>query len=149
MGLHELNEMLYRFDDLKKGTFASRMQAKELALDNFRNVLFEAIELSQPKEKPKRTIADHYPAGGSPEPCSFCEKFGEIEEKKDKYEATLEKIQQWAKAYPLESFPEPDFKVVAKILKNNNLSLDEVSASNMRYVITQVLSIVDEALKEK
>lgn len=81
MGLHELTQMLYRFEGLMESTFASRMQADGIAIANYKDVLLTAIELSQPKEKPKHTIADHYPAGGSPEPCSFCEKFGEIEDR--------------------------------------------------------------------
>ena len=51
-------------------------------------------------------------------------------------EAALERIDNWAKAYPLKAFPEPDFKKVAEVLKAAGLSLDAVSASNMRHVIT-------------
>jgi hypothetical protein len=68
----------------------------------------------------------------------------QIENKKD----ALVKIQNWAKAYPLEVFPEPDFKKVAEVLKAAGISLDTVSASNMRHVINGVKKIVEQALKE-
>ena len=62
----------------------------------------------------------------------------EIEILRDK----LYRIKQWAEAYPLNVFPEPDFKKVAKVLKENDLSLDAVSASNMRHVINGVKEII-------
>jgi len=61
----------------------------------------------------------------------------------------LERLQTWAKAYPLNVFPEPDFKKVAVVLKAAGLSLDAVSASNMRHVISRAKDITDQALKEK
>jgi hypothetical protein len=47
-------------------------------------------------------------------------------------------IEEWAKAYPLDVFPEPDFKRVNEVLTAAGLSLDCVSAANMRHVITRV-----------
>jgi len=67
----------------------------------------------------------------------------------EKLREALEKIDSWTKAYPLEMFPEPDFKKVAEVLKAAGLSLDEVSASNMRHVITKLKDITEQALKEK
>ena len=58
-----------------------------------------------------------------------------------------EKIDNWAKAYPLEVFPEPDFKKAAEVLKSAGLTLDAISASNMRHVINGVKDIVEQALK--
>jgi len=60
----------------------------------------------------------------------------------------LEEIDSWAKAYPLEVFPEPDFKAVNEALKAAGLSLGAVSASNMRHVITRAGEIAREALKD-
>ena len=65
----------------------------------------------------------------------------------EELEEALQRIDNWAKAYPLKVFPEPDFKKVAEVLKASGLSLDAVSASNMRHVITQVKDIVEQALK--
>lgn len=59
----------------------------------------------------------------------------------------LEKIDNWAKTYPLKAFPEPDFKKVAEVLKAAGLSLDAVSASNMRHVVVGIKAIVEQALK--
>ena len=58
----------------------------------------------------------------------------------------LEQIATWAKAYPLGVFPEPDFKKAHKVLKDAGMTLDSVSASNMRHVLTGITNIIDKAL---
>ncbi|MDQ2765390.1 MAG: hypothetical protein M3Y22_18505 [Pseudomonadota bacterium] len=58
----------------------------------------------------------------------------------------LEKIAQWADAYPLNVFPEPDFKLCAELLKSGGQTLDAVSASNMRHVVDGVGQIARAAL---
>ena len=68
-------------------------------------------------------------------------------ERVEQLETALQRIESWANAYPLKIFPEPDFKKVAEVLKAAGLSLDAVSASNMRHVIVRVKNIVTEALK--
>jgi len=68
---------------------------------------------------------------------------------RDRYEDALRKIENWANAYPLKVFPEPDFNKVRKLLKDGGISLDAVSASNMRHVIKGVKDIVAQALKEQ
>jgi hypothetical protein len=50
----------------------------------------------------------------------------------------LEKIEQWSYAYPLDVFPEPDMAVVREALAARGITIDCVSASNMRHVIEQV-----------
>ena len=62
-------------------------------------------------------------------------------------ESALHKIDNWAKAYPIKAFPEPDLKKAAKVLKAAGLTLDAISASNMRHVINGVKEIVEQALK--
>jgi hypothetical protein len=57
----------------------------------------------------------------------------------------VQRINQWAEAYPLSVFPEPDFDAVQKALAANGLSLDCVSASNMRYVITKIRDMIAAA----
>ena len=59
----------------------------------------------------------------------------------------LQQIDNWAKAYPLDVFPEPDFKRVREVLEAAGITLDSVSASNMRHVIKGVERIVADALK--
>jgi hypothetical protein len=59
----------------------------------------------------------------------------------------LERIDKWAKAYPLDIFPEPDFKRVRELLEAGGITLDAVSASNMRHVIAQVKDITATALE--
>ena len=61
-------------------------------------------------------------------------------------ESAIKGLYQWADAYPLDIFPEPDFKKVHKVLTASGMTLDAISASNMRHVITRVKVILDEAL---
>lgn len=61
----------------------------------------------------------------------------------------LEQIVQWADAYPLSAFPEPDFAVVRAALEEKGITLDAVSASNMRHAIDGVGKIAREALREQ
>lgn len=64
----------------------------------------------------------------------------------DFLEGELQKIVNWANAYPLDIFPEPDFKKVRAALEAAGISLDQVSASNMRHVVTGVGNIARNAL---
>jgi hypothetical protein len=59
----------------------------------------------------------------------------------------LAEINQWAEAYPLDLFPEPDFKQVAAALSAAGITLDCVSASNMRHVIVRVRDKLAAALQ--
>jgi hypothetical protein len=59
----------------------------------------------------------------------------------------LEKLQGWADAYPLAVFPEPDFAKAHELLQAGGMTLDAISASNMRHVISGVRKLVDEGLK--
>ncbi len=47
-------------------------------------------------------------------------------------------VEQWARAYPEDVFPKPDMKRAYEVLKAEGLSLDCISAANMRHVITRV-----------
>ena len=60
----------------------------------------------------------------------------------------LKRLENWTEAYPLEIFPEPDFIKVKEALHEKGLSLDQVSASNMRYVVSKINDIVKDALNE-
>lgn len=62
-------------------------------------------------------------------------------ERLERAEGALEQIETWSQAYPLAVFPEPDWKRVHEVLKAAGLRLDQVSASNMRHVITKVAEI--------
>lgn len=48
----------------------------------------------------------------------------------------LQELDGWESAYPLSCFPEPDLKVAAKLLKDGGMTLDAISASNMRHVVS-------------
>lgn len=48
----------------------------------------------------------------------------------------LAELDGWESAYPLSAFPEPDLKRAAELLKAGGMTLDAVSASNMRHVVS-------------
>lgn len=60
----------------------------------------------------------------------------------------LRRIVQWADAYPLDVFPEPDFALAAEALKGAGMTLDAISASNMRHAIKGVGAIARAALAD-
>jgi len=64
------------------------------------------------------------------------EKVRELEDK-------LDKIKSWCEAYPVSIFKEPDFKKAARVLKENGMTLDSISASSMRHVLRGVVSIIE------
>lgn len=64
----------------------------------------------------------------------------------------LADIQRWAKAYPLSVFPEmsdEDWKRASDVLAGAGLSLDRISASNMRHVLEKLPPIAAAALAEE
>lgn len=69
----------------------------------------------------------------------------EAEERIEKLEDSLQKILNWIHAYPLEVFPEPDMKKAAKVLEEAGISLDSISASNMRHVLTGIKDIIEKS----
>jgi hypothetical protein len=67
----------------------------------------------------------------------------------ERMEEALQRIAEWAKAYPLDVFPEPSKEYYAKaaeVLKANGMTIDRLSAAAMRHVITQVGKIAEGAL---
>lgn len=58
----------------------------------------------------------------------------------------IQQIADWQKAYPIEVFLEPDFKRAAEVLKDAGITLDAISASNMRHVLNGIKKIVDIGL---
>ena len=80
--------------------------------------------------------------GECPKYCPTCHKeihVDNLENLQDK----LQKIINWVDAYPLDIFPEPDFKKAARVLKQNGMTLDSISASNMRHVLKGIKDIID------
>lgn len=73
-------------------------------------------------------------------------RIAELESQNERYEAALQRIKQWSEAYPLDVFPEPDFAIVRYAMEKEGLSLDRVSASNMRHVVMGVGEIATQAL---
>jgi len=66
-------------------------------------------------------------------------------------EEALQRIMQWSEewseAYPLDIFPEPNWKRAAELLNAGGISLDAISVSIMRRVVEGVGKIAREALE--
>jgi hypothetical protein len=75
-------------------------------------------------------------------------KRDQAQDKLERYEEALRSIVRWGEAYPLSVFPEPDLDKAHDLLKAGGITLDAVSASAMRHVVTMVAAIAKEALKE-
>jgi len=65
------------------------------------------------------------------------------------YDDLLHSIKSWSEAYPLSVFPEPDLAKAHEVLRANGMTLDAISASNMRHVITQVQSMIDKTIRAR
>ncbi len=65
------------------------------------------------------------------------------QERIDELQDTLTLISEWCEAYPLEVFPEPDFTKAGKVLEDNGITLDAITASNMRRVLTAIQAMIE------
>ena len=61
-------------------------------------------------------------------------------------ETALEGLVQWSEAYPLDLFPEPNWKRAQTALEAAGITMDAVSASCMRHVVEGVGRIARAAL---
>jgi hypothetical protein len=68
---------------------------------------------------------------------------------REHYDDLFEQIKNWCEAYPIGVFPEPDFGKAHEVLKANGMTLDAISASNMKHVITQVQKMIDAAIRKR
>lgn len=78
--------------------------------------------------------------------CSICNPELNLElltERMEDAEEKLEKIENLIEAYHLSVFPESDFKKAARVLKDNGMTLDAISASNMRHVLNGIKAIIE------
>jgi len=58
----------------------------------------------------------------------------------------MHEIQQWSQAYPVEVFPEPDWKRAREVLKAHGMMLDAISAGVMRRALISINGIATAAL---
>jgi hypothetical protein len=70
-------------------------------------------------------------------------------DERENYDTLFDSIKNWCEAYPIDVFPEPDFKKAHEVLKANGMTLDAISASNMKHVITQVQKMIDAAIRAR
>ena len=64
----------------------------------------------------------------------------------EELEGKIHQIRQWSEAYPKTVFIEPtkeQWAKAAKVLRDNGMTLDAISGSNMRLVLEGVKKIID------
>lgn len=67
-----------------------------------------------------------------------------MQEEIDELREVFANLHDWIEAYPLQVFPEPDFSKAHTLLQAGGMTLDAISASNMRYVLNGVAEIIGE-----
>lgn len=72
----------------------------------------------------------------------------ERDAKIERLENAMHQIEAWAKAYPLAVFPEPDWVKAHEVLQAAGMTIDAISASNMRHVIIRVVEIARSNLSK-
>ena len=72
-----------------------------------------------------------------------------LNDRVDELTEALRKIVSWSEAYPLDIFPEPDFKKAHEVLNANGMTIDAISASAARHTVEGVGKIARAALGEK
>jgi hypothetical protein len=60
-------------------------------------------------------------------------------------ENILQQIKTWCNAYPLAVFTEPDWAKAHKVLTENGMTLDGISAAAMRHVLSGIVAIIEAA----
>lgn len=80
--------------------------------------------------------------------CDLSAELQQERERAERAEAALHRIVRWGDAYPIDIFPEPDFQKARVVLEREGITLDSISASNMRHVITRAGQIARGALQE-
>lgn len=66
----------------------------------------------------------------------------------DQLEDALRRIYDWSRAYPIASFPEPDWNKAHALLEAGGITMDSISAHCMRHVVEGVGKIARGALKD-
>jgi len=66
----------------------------------------------------------------------------------EKLEDALRSIAAWCAAYPVAVFPEPDWAKAADLLQAGGMTLDAISAANMRHVLNGIGKIANKVLDE-
>lgn len=67
---------------------------------------------------------------------------------KDAQEAIRKETNEWLEAYPISMFTKPDLKKAAKVLKENGMTLDGISADCFRWVLNTSKERFDKACKD-
>jgi hypothetical protein len=82
-------------------------------------------------------------------PIEAADEIDRLRDRTDELTEALHKIVSWSEAYPLDIFPEPDFKKAHEVLKANGMTIDAISASAARHVVEGVGQIARKALDSK
>jgi DNA repair exonuclease SbcCD ATPase subunit len=69
-------------------------------------------------------------------------------EQSERMREALTKLRDWPNAYPVDIFPEPDLFQVRLVLQEAGITIDQVSASNFRWLLGRISETAAEGLKD-
>jgi len=130
----------------------SQWNDQQTSVEAIHAMIDRAIELRDSESSTEYIMCDDsgeytrtlHETGGCDWRCPYCAE-DNASLVKTQQEA-LHRLQSWIDAYPLDVFPEPNFKAVADVLRDNGISLDAVSASNFRHVLKGVSEIISPVI---
>ena len=96
----------------------------------------------------ERFAASILPAESLAEMFEWGKDAGRREEREKFYEIESQ-LKTWREAYPLSIFPTPDWEKVRDALEINGLTLDAVSAANIRHAIKIFEEMIEETIRAR
>jgi hypothetical protein len=78
------------------------------------------------------------------DPIAVREAAALIDAELERLRGIVGQIEAWCEAYPVAVFPEPDWAKARQLLSDGGMTLDAISASNMRRVLDGVRRIIEK-----
>jgi len=133
------NDEQWEFATMLGEALALLEQAEQPAAGEFttdvRNALYEAYGIDK----------DDMP-GIAELAFEACDRIDTQQQEIERLTDIFQKIRTWQQAYPLDIFEKPDLKKAREVLKAAGMTLDAITADNMRYVLDGIAGYVEQAL---
>lgn len=113
--------------------------------DELKNICFKVVRYSD-YESLQKQLADL-----QAEKLDTINNMAKVIRENKRYRESLEfyaefvgYIEEWNKAYPLDIFPKPDLKKARELLESGGMTIDSISAYNMRHVLKRMMEFLDK-----